>query len=116
MKIARLHDVEKIKVAMEGAKDVWKQVPISKDDGSPMFSFRVFTVEKNGHTPYHRHPYEHLNYIIDGHGTLVTGSGEEHEIKKGDFAMVSPDEKHQYKNKSATEPLIMICGVPKDYE
>ncbi len=28
--------------------------------------------------PYHRHPYEHLNYIIEGHGALVTESGEEH--------------------------------------
>ena len=116
MKITSLDKVEKIKVSMEGAKDVWKQVPISRDDGSPMFSFRVFTVEQNGHTPFHRHPYEHLNYIIEGHGALVTGSGEEQEIEKGDFAMVSPDEKHQYKNKSATEPLIIICGVPKDYE
>ena len=116
MKITSLDKVEKMKVSMEGAKDVWKQVPISRDDGSPMFTFRVFTVEKSGHTPFHRHPYEHLNYIIEGHGALVTESGEEHDIRTGDFAMVNPDEKHQYKNKSATEPLIMICGVPKDYE
>ena len=116
MKITSLDNIEKVKVAMEGAKDVWKQIPISKNDGSPIFSFRVFTIEKNGHTPYHRHPYEHLNYIIEGHGALVTESGEEHEVKKGDFALVPPDEKHQYKNKSASEPLIMICAVSKDYE
>jgi len=116
MKITSLDNIEKAKVTMESAKGVWKQVPISKNDGSPIFSFRVFTIEQHGHTPFHRHPYEHLNYIIEGRGTLVTESGEEHEVKKGDFALVPPDEKHQYKNRSAREPLIMICGVPKDYE
>ena len=106
----------KTKMAMEGAKDVWKQVPISNEDGSPHFSFRVFTIEPNGHTPYHRHPFEHLNYVIDGEGVLVTESGEERDIKEGDFALVLPDEKHQYKNKSESAPLIMICAVPKEFE
>ena len=116
MKIASLDRVEKTRVTMEGAKDVWKQVPISKNDGSPMFSFRVFTIEQNGHTPYHTHPFEHLNYVIEGCGALVTENGEEHEVRKGDFALVAPGEKHQYRNKSTSEPLIMICAVPKDYE
>ena len=57
-----------------------------------------------------------MNYIIEGDGALVTESGEEREMKRGDFALVPADEKHQYKNKSASKPLIMICGVPKDYE
>ncbi len=59
---------------------------------------------------------ETLNYVIQGHGTLVAEGGEEREVKKGDFALVLPDEKHQYRNKSATEPLIMICAVPKKFE
>ncbi|MBW2319189.1 MAG: cupin domain-containing protein [Deltaproteobacteria bacterium] len=128
MKIAGLDRIEKTKMDMEGAKDVWKQVPISKNDGSPVFSFRVFTVEPGGHTPFHAHAFEHLNYIIDGHGTLVTDSGKEHNIGKGedsgkehnigkgDFALVLPDERHQYKNKSSHEPLIIICAVPKEHE
>ncbi len=44
MKITALDELEKTKVALEGAKEVWKQVPISKDDGSPLFAFRVFTL------------------------------------------------------------------------
>jgi quercetin dioxygenase-like cupin family protein len=116
MKTVSLDDVEKTKVGMEGAEAVWRQLPISGTDGSPTFSFRVFTIEPKGHTPYHRHPFEHLNYIIEGHGALVSQNGEEKQIKKGDFALVLPDEKHQYKNTSATEPLVMICAVPKEYE
>lgn len=116
MKITRLDEVEKTKMTMEGAKDVWKQVPISKNDGSPVFSFRVFTIAPGGHTPFHRHPFEHLNYVIEGQGVLVTQEGTPHDVKRGDFALVLPDEKHQYRNKSAREPLVMICAVPKAYE
>jgi quercetin dioxygenase-like cupin family protein len=116
MNIRSLDKVEKIKANMEGADKVYKQVPISRDDGSPVFSFRVFTIEPGGHTPFHRHPFEHLNYIIEGSGVIVNESGQEREVKKGDFALVLPDEKHQYKNKSISEPMIMICAVPKEYE
>ncbi len=116
MKITRLDELKKTKMTMEGAKDVWKQVPISRNDGSPSFSFRVFTIAPSGHTPFHSHPFEHLNYIIEGQGVLVTEQGTEHEVRRGNFALVLPDEKHQYRNKSDSEPLVMICAVPKAYE
>jgi quercetin dioxygenase-like cupin family protein len=116
MKITRLNEVEKCKVDMEGAKGAFKQIPISKQDGTPSYSFRVFTIEPCGYTPYHQHPYEHLNYVIEGSAVIMTESGEEKEIKKGDFALVLPDEKHQYRNKSAVEPFVMICAVPKESE
>ena len=116
MKITALDELEKTKVMLEGAREVWKQVPISKADGSPLFSFRVFTIEPNGHTPYHTHPFEHLNFIIEGNGVMVNEKSEEQKIQTGDFALVLPDEKHQYRNTSASEPMVMICAVPKDYE
>lgn len=116
MKLTSLEKVAKVKVDMEGAKDVYKQMPLSRSDGSPMFSFRVFTIESNGHTPFHQHPFEHMNYVIQGHGAVVTESGEEREIKEGDFVLVLPNEKHQYKNTSQDELLILICAVPKEFE
>ncbi|MGO9137037.1 MAG: cupin domain-containing protein [Syntrophales bacterium] len=116
MKITSLDQIETTKMAMEGAKDILKQVPISKSDGTPLCSLRVFTIMPGGHSPYHTHPFEHLNYIIEGEGALVTESGEERPVKKGDFALVLPGEKHQYKNSSVKNPMIMICGVPKEYE
>jgi quercetin dioxygenase-like cupin family protein len=116
MKITRLDETRKEIPKMEGASGICKQVPISKDDGSPLFSIRVFTFEPRGHTPFHAHPFEHINYIIEGSGAVVTGSGEEREIKKGDFILVLPNEKHQYRNKSTGKPLVIICAVPKEYE
>jgi quercetin dioxygenase-like cupin family protein len=116
MKITSLDKVEKTKMNMEGAKDAYKQVPLSKDDGAPTFSFRVFTIEPNGHTPYHAHLFEHMNYVIEGIGAVVQENGEQRLVKKGDFVLVLPDEKHQYRNQSTNEPLVIICAVPKEYE
>ena len=115
MKITSLEKEKKEKAKLEGARNVYKQVPISKNDGAPRFSFRVFTIEPDGYTPFHSHPFEYENYIIEGSGVIVT-EDRESEIKTGDFLFVAPGESHHYKNKSTTKPLVMICAVQKDYE
>jgi len=116
MKVISLEDTARTAVDRPGAQNLWKQVPISARDGSPSFSMRVFTVDPDGHTPYHSHASEHLNYVIRGSGALVTESGHEHALKEGDFALVLPHEKHRYRNTSADGPLVIICAVPKEYE
>jgi len=116
MKIVSLDQVSSVPMQMEGAVGVDKQVPLGKNDGAPNFSFRVFTVVPGGHTPYHIHASEHLNYVIQGEGVLVDEAGGEHPVKAGEFALVIPNEKHQYRNTSTTEELKMICAVPSDYE
>jgi len=116
MKIVSLSSVRKNKVLMEGAMGAWKQIPLSREDGAPVYSYRVFTVEPGGCTPYHQHPYEHMNYIIEGEGFLVNETGMQNKIEKGDFALVMPNEKHQYRNISPDKDLVLICGVPKEFE
>ena len=115
MHISSLERAKKIKPDMEGAKDIYKQVPLSREEGAPNFSFRVFTIEPGGHTPLHRHANEHMNYIIEGKGNLVV-QGKKYNVTKGDFALVLPGEEHQYSNASADKPMVMICAVPKEYE
>ena len=56
-----------------------------------------------------------MNYIIEGRGGLVDETGKEQPLKAGDFALVDPNEKHQYRNKG-DKPFKMICGVPKECE
>ncbi|PLX99416.1 MAG: cupin [Desulfuromonas sp.] len=116
MKIIALDQVSSMPMQMAGAVNVTKQVPIGKDDGAPLYSFRVFTVKPGGETPYHVHDFEHMNYIIAGEGVLVNEAGEIQPVKAGDFAMVLPNEKHQYRNTSAAGDLQFICGVPLSYE
>ena len=114
MLITRLQKVEKTIPEMEGAKGIYKQIPLSIEDGVPTFSFRVFTIKPGGHTPFHQHPFEHMNYVIKGNGVLVAVD-QEHELSDGDFALVLPDEKHQFRNTGSSD-LIVICAVPKEYE
>ena len=116
MKVVSLDQVSRVEVDMEGAEKVCKQVPVGQSDGSPTFSVRVFTIRPDGHTPFHSHASEHLNYVIEGRGVLVDEGGEEQEIRKGQFALVLPGEKHQYRNTSQKEDMVMICAVPKEYE
>jgi quercetin dioxygenase-like cupin family protein len=116
MKIISLDHVIKNKVQMEGAQNAWKQIPLSREDGAPVYAYRVFTVEPGGYTPYHQHSYEHMNYIIEGEGVLINEAGEQQSLKAGDFALVLPNEKHQYRNTSPDKAFKMICGVPKEFE
>ena len=56
MKIINIDSVAKVKAEMEGAEKVFKQIPIASADGSPVFSFRVFSIEPGGHT--------HITFIL----------------------------------------------------
>ena len=56
-----------------------------------------------------------MNYVIEGISVLVNEAGVETPLKASDFALVNPDEKHQYRNKGDV-PFKMICGVPKEFE
>jgi len=115
MYVTRLDKVEKTIIGMEDAKGVYKQIPLSKKDGVPTFSFRVFTIEPGGHTPFHQHEFEHMNYVINGEGILVS-EDREHELREGDFALILAGEKHQFKNSSKKQNLFIICAVPREYE
>ena len=115
MYITRLNRVEKTTSTLEGAIGVYKQIHLSRKDGVPTFSFRVFTIEPRGHTPFHQHEFEHMNYVIKGEGTLVS-EDREHELREGDFALILAGERHQFKNSSENRNLVMICAVPKEYE
>jgi len=115
MKITQLDKVEKQQLEMDGVKGATKQLPVGTPDGVPNFSMRVFTLEPGGHTPYHAHPWEHENYILNGAGVLLNEAGEETPVKAGDFAFVEPNEKHQFKN-TGSDTLQFICLVPKEHE
>lgn len=114
MKIIRLEDVPKTPVEMEGVQGAFKQVPVGARDGAPTMSLRVFTIAPGGHTPHHAHAFEHINYVISGRGELLTDAGPR-TVSAGDFVLVLPDERHQYRN-PGEEPLVFACLVPTAHE
>ena len=114
MKITRLETCESVPIDMQGVLGATKQVPIGQGDGAPNFSIRVFTLEPGGHTPHHEHDSEHLNYILEGAGELMEGD-QPRQIRQGDYILVKPHERHQYRN-TGDVPLKFMCMVPKAYE
>lgn len=116
MIIKKLKDIPITPVQMEGVKNAFRQVPVGKADGTPNISFRVFTLKPGGYTPFHSHDSEHVNYIISGKGALKDERGDLHPVNTGDFCLILPREKHQYRNLSETEDMVFICAVMKEYE
>lgn len=76
---------------------------------------RVFEFDKAGHTPYHSHPFEHEVIVLDGRILAITEK-DEIPLSIGQVLMVMPDEKHQFKNLSDSEPASLVCLVPVEYQ
>jgi quercetin dioxygenase-like cupin family protein len=47
----------------------------------------------------HSHPWEHVVYILEGHGTLFC-EGKEYTVAEGDAVLVPPNTFHQWRNTS----------------
>ena len=52
--------------------------------------------------------------ILEGSGELLEGA-HPRPISKGDFVLIEPHEKHQFRN-TGDRPLVFMCMVPKEYE
>ena len=61
------------------------------------------------------HPFEHEVVVMQGNIALVQEDGET-PITVGDAVLVTPDEKHRFRNASDTEPAKMLCIVPVEYQ
>jgi quercetin dioxygenase-like cupin family protein len=100
------------KVTMAGAENVTIRWLLGKDSPAPNFWLRLFEVQPGGHTPYHAHPYEHEIFILEGRGQL-NAKGTSHDLAAGTFALVEPNEEHQFEN-TGRETLKLLCLVPRE--
>lgn len=103
-------EIDEKEVNEEGAKNVKIQWLIDEKI-APSFAMRRFVVGKDGHTPFHKHDWEHEVFVLQGKGAVVDEKGKEHELKPGNFALVLPNEMHQFKNKG-NEDFIFLCMIP----
>ncbi|MCX7958614.1 MAG: cupin domain-containing protein, partial [Deltaproteobacteria bacterium] len=97
---------------MEGAKDVFIRWLVSKDDDALNFYLRLFTVKSGGHTPYHKHSYEHEVFVLDGEGIVVI-DGVEHKLRNGFVVTVPSDIMHQFRNSSDSD-FRFLCIIPEN--
>ena len=103
-------EIPETKVEEDGAKDVRIRWLISPRSGSENFAMRYIIIKKRGHTPLHKHDYEHEIFVIKGEGCIIYGSKTD-KVYPGSFAFVKPDEIHQFKNESS-ETFEFICSIP----
>jgi len=110
MKIDKARNVPAGPVKEKEAVGVKMRVLMSEKDGAPNFIMRIFEIEPGGNTLYHTHPWEHEVYVLEGRGS-VRQKGKDHPIEQGTFALVAPDEEHQFVN-AGDGPLKFICCIP----
>jgi len=94
--------------------NVVKQVLLGPTDGAPTFAVRLFTLGPGGHTPHHRHPFEHGVIVLEGEGELSCPGGPR-PLKAGSVVLVPPDELHQFRN-TGQSAFKFLCIVPAHVE
>lgn len=87
-------------------------VLVGEKDGWDDYVMRLVSVEKDGFTPKHEHPWPHINYMVEGEGVLMM-NGVDYPVKAGSHAYVPGNTLHQFKNVSSV-PFKFICIVPKE--
>ena len=112
MIIRKTDDVVKSEINMDGAEGVFIRWLIGEDSGAPNFYLRLFELEPGGHTPFHTHSWEHEVFVLEGKGSINTEK-ESFPVERSSFALVSPEEKHQFENKGNT-PFKFLCIIPKE--
>ena len=106
--------VEPKVMEMEGASGVSMRLLVGRDDGAPNFAMRWFELEPGGHTPRHKHNYEHEVIIVDGRGEM-SGEGQVRTLASGDAVYIPANEAHQFRN-TGTQVLKFVCMVPTTHD
>jgi quercetin dioxygenase-like cupin family protein len=98
----------------EGIEHVVKRLLVGPHDGWQGWALRLFELAPQGHTPRHRHPWPHINYVTQGRGTLHV-DGVDQTVTAGSFAFVPADSLHQFSN-AGDETFAFLCIVPEEGE
>lgn len=93
-------------------KNASMKVMVDPSMGWDSHVMRMMEVGVGGYTPKHSHPWPHINYMVEGEGTLLL-NGEEVPVKAGSYAFVPGNELHQFRN-TGDKPFKFICIVPTE--
>jgi quercetin dioxygenase-like cupin family protein len=88
------------------------KVLVGPQQGWDDYVMRVIELDADGYSPAHAHPWPHINYMLEGQGTL-TIEGQPHAVQAGGYAYVPAGSHHQFKN-SGPGKFRFICIVPKE--
>ncbi len=111
MIVSHMKDIQGNDIKSPEAKDALMKVLISPKEGWDGYVMRTVELDEGGYSPKHRHPWPHINYIIQGEGVLHL-DGKDYEVEEGSFAYIPDDKIHQFSNKGKGK-FIFICIVPE---
>ena len=111
MIVSHVDKIEGVKVELEDARGVTMKVLVSPSEGWEGWIMREFIVDEGGNTPRHKHPWPHINYVLEGEG-IVHVNGVDNAITTGSFAYVPSDTEHQFRN-AGSGALRFICIIPE---
>jgi len=74
---------------------------VGADNGDVNVSAFLFSGQPGAGPGPHRHPYDEVQFIQEGHGTWVV-NGEEFEAGAGDILVIKAGEIHSFKNTGET--------------
>ncbi len=99
--------IEYNKMVGDGIKGAGMKKLVGEDEGWDSHVMRQVNLESFGYSPKHSHDWPHINYIIQGHGTLHI-DGVDNEIEPGFYAYVPANKIHQFIN-NTDEEMVFIC-------
>jgi len=112
MSLGHSQDVVAKKVENPLAQDAAIKVLVGPQEGWDSHVMRVIELGVGGFSPKHAHPWPHINYFLEGEGTLLI-EGKLVGVSVGDYAYVPANTEHQFKA-AEHSPLKFICIVPKE--
>ena len=91
-------------------RGVTGRVAIGQADGASNFCMRVFELAIDGHTPLHRHAWEHEIFFHSGQGEVFQDERWQ-PVTEGSVVFIPGNERHQIRN-SGDQPLVFVCLIP----
>lgn len=88
------------------------KVLVGPEQGWDDYVMRIIELGPEGYSPAHAHPWPHINYMIEGQGTVLI-DGRTHEVSAGAYAYVPANSHHQFRN-TGPGMFRFICIVPKE--
>ncbi len=105
MIIQHLPEIPADDIAMPGMSGVAAQGILMEHPLLPGFLVRMFALAPAGHTGLHKHPQQHLHYVVEGNGFFVGADGQREALRTGDVVLTAPNEFHQMVNASEDEAM-----------
>lgn len=111
MIVGNFNDLIATAINSTEAKNASMKVLVAPEHGWEGYVMRVVELEADGYSPKHQHDWPHINYIIEGKGTLQINE-DINPLSSGSYAYVPANTLHQFKNVGDT-PFKFICIVPE---